>query len=199
MHGEKSLRAALEQGMGVLALTAHLGNWDLLACSQAASGLPLSIVTRRSKNRHVNRFWMESREAFGVGMYADRNSKEQILSDLQQGGVTGFVLDQHMPPKHSTPVTFLGRMCSATPGLAALHLDSGAPVVPVFLTRTSPGRFEVHFEPPVEEQLTGDRERDLRTLTQAYTDVIDRWVAKYPEQWLWVHRRWKPIPGIHQH
>ena len=199
VHGEKSLRAALGQGMGMLALTAHLGNWDLLACSQAASGLPLSIVTRRSKNRHVNGFWMKSREAFGVGMFADRNSKEQILTDLRGGGITGFVLDQHMPPNHSTPVEFLGRLCSATPGLAALHLDSSAPVVPVFLIRTSPGRFEVRFEEPVEAKLTGDRERDIRTLTQTYTDIIDRWVRRHPEQWLWVHRRWKPFPDTRQH
>ena len=195
-EGEENVRAALQRGNGALVLTAHLGNFDLLAMYAAQRGLPLTVVSKEIRNPAVNDLWMRLRERFGVKIVLSHNSLRACLKALKDDGLLGFVLDQNRPHDQGVFVTFFGRPACTTPGLAFIAAAAKAPVVPAFIHRTADGRHRLrvlpHIEPPP------DRDDDtLRRATQTYASVIEEEIRRHPDQWIWMHRRWKtqPLPG----
>lgn len=196
IEGEEIIRTVLRRGKGVLILTAHLGNFDLLAMFSAQRGYPLTIISKEIKNPAVNGMWMRLRERYGVKIVLSHNSMRGCLKVLKGNGVIGFILDQNRPHDQGVFVTFFGRPACTTPGLAFISAVTQTPVVPGFIHRTSDGRHHLRVLPAIEPP--ADREEDtLRHATQQYTMIIEQEVRRYPDQWIWIHRRWKtqPKPG----
>lgn len=180
----------LAAGRGVLILGAHLGNWDLLACAAGRCGLPVNVVTRSIKRSGLNRFWMEQRRRCGVNLLAARGSAMAIRRALRRGEIVAMVLDQHEPG--GVVVPFFDRPAATAGALARLARASGAPVVPAFLIRdAAQQRYRLAMQEPLALVQTADPRADLNKNTALFTRVIERAVRAHPEQWFWVHRRWK--------
>ena len=190
-EGMRRLEAVAGQGKGMLVLTAHLGHWDLLACAAARAGLPLSIVTRRIKSAWLDRFWSGLRGTCGVKLLPDQGSAGRVISRLRRGEVVGYVLDQHQPGGLAVP--FFGRPAATSTSLARLARATGSPVVAAFLIRQPGGgyRLEVSDPLPAISDLVGSQEEKIQQATRIYTETLEQAIRRWPEQWLWLHRRWK--------
>jgi Kdo2-lipid IVA lauroyltransferase/acyltransferase len=187
--GLASIERQLEAGRGLLVLTGHLGNWDLLACAAGLCGVKLHVVTRSIRSSWINDFWMARRRACGVELHAAAGSARAILAALRRNEVVALVLDQHDP--QGVPVPFFGRPAYTSSALARLAIATKTPVLPAFLLRRQEG-FALQIGPVVEVQRSKDRKADVVVNTAALTTVIEDAVRRTPEQWLWLHRRWKP-------
>ncbi len=183
--------AAAAKGKGVLVLTAHFGNWDLLCCSQSLAGHPITILSKQIKPDWLNEYWMSTRSRCGVRILPTRHVRTELLQRLTDDQVIGFVIDQHMPEKRGIASEFFGRPASTTPGLAELSLDSGAPVVPIFIERLENGRHRMWVEEAIEPILDAERSECVQRLTDRYNQVLEEVVRQRPDHWLWLHRRWK--------
>ena len=178
----------LSAGKGVLVLSAHLGGWDALACFAAAVGMPVNVITREIRNTRINSLWMRTRQRWGVRLLAASDSARSVLSALRRNEVVVFVLDQHQPGGAVVP--FFCQPAATLPSLARIALTTSSPVVPVFLLR-SPDGFTLRLHPPVPLMRTGDRATDVALNTSAYTAILESEIGTSPEQWFWLHRRWK--------
>lgn len=175
-----------EQRRGVVAVTAHLGNWDLLACSQALSGVPLSVVTKELSAQRLSRIWMEARERMGVKLLPSRGSILAVLRTLRRGEVIGLVVDQRTAADEGgAEVAFFGRPAMTTTAPHVLAARTGAAVLPVFSYRASDGVHHVEVGAEIET-----RSSAIATMT-AINEAIEQAIRAHPEQWLWLHRRWK--------
>jgi Kdo2-lipid IVA lauroyltransferase/acyltransferase len=135
--------------------------------------------------------WFSVRGRFGTQFIAPRNSSYEILKALKSKGCVIFVLDQFMGPPLGVKTEFLGRETGTAMGLALFAHKTGAPVVPCYTRRKADGRYVVCFEPEVPFEDFDDKNKNVQYMTQKYTDRIEAIVRKYPEQWMWIHRRWK--------
>ncbi|NCD34003.1 MAG: hypothetical protein EOL87_11395 [Spartobacteria bacterium] len=196
VRGLEHLESAMQRGRGALILTAHYGNWDVLSVMTPAVGYPLTIISKDLKQDSLNEFWMQCRESYGVTILPARKSYRKAVSSLRKGGLVGFILDQNMTRDEGVFVDYFGRQACTTPGLAFMSAQSKAPVVPVFIHRTPDDQHVIEVLPviPAPE----NREPDtILAATQAYTSIIEQMVREHPEQWIWIHRRWRtvPLPG----
>ena len=189
--GWEHYEAALAHGRGVIVVTAHFGNFDLLACAEALRGVPLHVVTRKQHMSGVNRFWMETRSRCGLGFIPDKRAAFQILKLLRAGQVVALVIDQHMPPGKGIPVPFFGVEASTTQAPAVLSLTTGAPILKATIERLPNGRHRVLIEPPLSHPGTGNRADDVFQLTLRLNQWLEDRVTARPDHWLWIHRRWK--------
>lgn len=188
----------LREGRGLIVLTAHLGNFELLAMMAARMGVPLTVITKVLRPRGLNDWWVETRARFGVRLLPARQSYRHCREALKANGVLGFILDQNMKRNRGIFVDFFGRPACTSPGLAMLSAQCRAPVLPVFITRRADGRHRVRVLdalPPPD----GMDPESIRVATQTYTAVIEQAVRAQPDQWIWLHRRWRtqpdPAPG----
>jgi KDO2-lipid IV(A) lauroyltransferase len=192
--GTDTAREALARGRGVLVLTAHIGNFDLMGL-WAASRYPLTIISKDLKNEALNTFWMEKRARAGLKIVPAHNSYRACLSVLKRGECLGFILDQNMTRKEGIFVNFFGRPACTTPGLAVLSAHAGAPVLPIFIVRGPGGLHEIkvgrRMDPPADRTPAS-----IAQATEEYTSVIENMVRAYPDQWIWMHRRWRTQPGV---
>ncbi len=187
-RGLEHFEDAAARGRGVIVITAHFGNFDLLACSQAARGVPLAIVSREL-GRGANRFWMETRAASGLRIFPREGSGRALLRWLREGKVLGLVVDQRTGPADGgLSVPFLGVPAWTTTAPAALALATGAAILPVRIERGADGNHDLLVEPEIAIP-PGDRERALAGITEAVNDAVGGWVAARPDHWMWLHRR----------
>lgn len=192
LEGGENMEAARAAGRGVVVLTAHLGNWDLMGL-WAASRYPLTIISKVIKNEAVNRFWMEKRAAAGVNIVPAHHSYRACLSALKKGGLLGFILDQNMIHTEGIFVDFFGRPACTTPGLAVLSAHAQAPIVPVFMIRQADGNHVVRMWPALPPPADRGSE-SIAATTQACTRLVEEIIRQHPEQWIWMHRRWRTQP-----
>lgn len=187
------LEEALRRGKGVIVVTAHMGNYDLAACSQAIRGVPINAIAKTVHWAPAHRFIFGSRERTGLKLIATRRSKDDIHAALKRGEVVVFIIDQHMLPHHGIVCEFFGRLASTTPAPTRFALETGAPIIPLWTYRK--GRSGAHVlraEPElVLETPYDDREANLRHNTERLNRLVESWIRQQPEQWLWLHRRWK--------
>lgn len=192
-EGESHVHTVLAEGKGLLVLTAHIGNWDLLCTIAPHFNYPTTIITKNIKNNAINKLWMEVRARFGLKFVPAHNSYRQCLTALRKNEIVGFILDQNMIDKEGIFVDFFGKPACTTPGLAYMSAQSGATVVPVFMIRQENGRHLVKCLEPIAPP--PDRKPEtIQEFTQRYTRVIEDVIRQYPDQWIWVHRRWKTKP-----
>lgn len=193
-EGLEHIRGAYARGRGVLLFSAHFGHWELVALMQGFLGMPLTMVTRPLDNPKLEGLLRDLRGGSGNAILHRRNAVKEILGALRRGGGVAILIDQDAH-EGGVFVPFFGVPASTTPTLALLALRTGAAVVPVFSVPRPDGTYDVTYEPPVEIRDTGDREADVRRITECCTGIIERWVRAHPELWLWMHRRWKtPLP-----
>ena len=193
IEGEEIVQEARLRGRGVLILTGHVGNWDLLGMFTGRRGYPLTIISKEIRPAGVNAMWMRMRREFGVSIVPAHNSYRDCLRVLKHNELLGFILDQNRPMEQGIFVDFFGRPASTSPGLAFLAAQSQAPVAPVFIHREGLDRHVLRALPVIEPP--PDRsEESIRKATQEYTAVIESEIRRHPEQWIWLHRRWRSQP-----
>ncbi|OGL13525.1 MAG: hypothetical protein A3G97_00785 [Candidatus Rokubacteria bacterium RIFCSPLOWO2_12_FULL_69_21] len=196
VEGVDHLKAAAAHGRGTLLLTAHLGNWELLAAAHAHTGYPLSVVVRPLDSAVLDRVVTRFRERGGVEVIPKRRALRGVREALRRGRMVGILLDQNASRREGVFVPFFGEPASTSKSLALLALWSGAPVVPVFIQRDTAGSHRVTIEPALPPPATGDREEDVAAFTAAFSRVVESRIRRSPEQWFWMHRRWRTRPGV---
>jgi KDO2-lipid IV(A) lauroyltransferase len=180
----------------VLVLTAHLGAWELSSFGHSLAGYPMKFIIRPLDNGRINTLVNHYRGLHGNQSIDKFDSARGLLRAMAAGETVGVLLDQNSSPPQGVFVPFFGRLACTAAGPAKIALRTGASVVPGFTVwEAAEQRYVLYFEPALELIQTGDDERDTVANTAAYTAVIERWVRRYPEQWLWVHRRWKTRPA----
>ncbi len=193
IDGYHHIKKAFEKGKGVLVLTAHFGNWELLTVIAAMIQFPLSIVIRPLDFKPLDHFFFDLRTRFGGKIIPKQRSFRRIIKSLGQGEMVALLMDQNVDWYEGVFVDFMGRRASTNKGLALLALKTGAPVVPVFMVREKSG-LRAEFGPEIFTVKTGDRQKDIEINTQEYNRVIENFIRRYPDQWFWVHQRWKTKP-----
>jgi len=192
-EGEQHAWDVLAAGKGMLVLSSHMGNFDILCTIAPRFNYPTTIITKRIKNKAINDYWMEARARFGLKFVPAHNSYRTCLSALRKNEIIGFILDQNMIRDEGIFVNFFGRPACTTPGLAFMSAQSGAAVLPVFMLRLPGGRHLVKTLPPIAPP--PDRKPEtIATYTQLYTKVIEDMIRAHPDQWIWIHRRWRTTP-----
>ena len=196
VRGQDIVSEALERGKGVLILIAHYGNYDLMGLfASRLLGYPVTIITKIIKNKSLNTFWWGLRQKAGLKTLPSHNAYRACVRALRQKELVGFIFDQNRPSAQGVHVDFFGKTASTTPGLALMSAQTGAPVVPVFMRRLPDGRHLLEARPPVEPP--PDRKAEtLRDFTAVYTKILEDEIRRYPDQWLWLHKRWKSRPEI---
>lgn len=195
VQGLEHFREAHASGKGVLVITGHLGHWELLAIVSGRLDYPCTAIVRPLDNPLLEARLCERRTMSGNQVLDKHGAFPEARSILLGGGVIGTMIDQR-PKRGGIPVPFFGRPAYVTDGLARLVLDSDAVVLPCFGVFETDGTARVTIEPPVPVVKTGDRAADAFRITTDCTSIVERWVRRYPEQWLWTHRRWAaPKPG----
>lgn len=192
-QGWHHLEQALQKGRGVIAVTAHMGNYDLAASSQAIRGVPINAVVKQIHWHPAHRFIVGARERAGLKLIAPRKSKDDIRKSLHQGEIVTFVIDQHMVPHRGIVCRFFGQLASTTPAPTRFALETGAPIIPLWIRRTkSKGHHVLIIEPEfVLETPHTDHNANLRHNTERLNRLVESWIQQEPEQWLWLHQRWK--------
>lgn len=190
---EAPIREVLAAGKGALALTAHVGNFDLLCTIAPKFNYPTTIITKVIKNKAINDWWMAARSRFGLKFLPAHNSYRQCLGALRKNEIVAFILDQNMINTEGIFVDFFGKPACTSPGLAYMSAQSGAAVIPIFMIRLENGRHRVKVMAPIPPP--PDRKPEtISHYTQLYTKIIEDVIREYPDQWIWVHRRWRTVP-----
>lgn len=189
--GLENLEKALAKGRGVLLFSAHFGNWELEAAAVALLVKPAVVIYRPLDSPFLESLVFHVRSAPGNKPLRKENAMLSMLRTLKKNGMLGILIDQNVDWYEGVFVDYFGRPACTTNGLALLALHSGAPVLPAYLVRLKEGRYRLVIEPEVEVIDTGDRDADVLANTQRFTRVIEDTVRKYPDQWLWIHQRWK--------
>ena len=193
--GFENYRRAAERGRGVLFLTGHLGAWELCAFAQGLYGFPLSFLVRPIDNPLVDALIKRYRELSGNQTINKNESVRKVLTSLKNGRAVGFLIDVNTLEDEGEFCEFFGIPACSTTGLATFALRTNAPVVPGFIHWDERlKRHRLTFEPEVNLIRTGDFKDDVRSNTALFTSIIENHVRRRPEQWLWVHKRWRTRP-----
>jgi KDO2-lipid IV(A) lauroyltransferase len=195
LDGQDNFLAAQRRGKGVLYLTGHIGAWELSSFAHALYGFPLHYMARPLDNLQLNSLVNQYRCLSGNRPIYKNESARMLLKILRSAGTVGILADQNTMPDEGMFVDFFGTPACTTTGIARVALHTDAAVVPGYAYwDESIGKYRLRFEPAVELSRTGDTERDVFVNTQKFAKVIEGIIRKYPEQWVWVHARWKTRP-----
>lgn len=183
------------RGKGILYLTAHVGSWELCSFAHSIYGYPLKFLTRPIDNPLIDRLITRFR-TWGGNQVIDRtHAARGVLRALGNNEAVGILADQNTTRSEGVFVDFFGIPAATTPGVATFALRTGAAVIPVYLRwDKSRKRHILHFAPPLDLIVTGDRKQDIVENTRMFNQVLETFVRKFPDQWLWIHRRWKTRP-----
>ena len=194
-QGLEHYLAARDRGKGVLILTGHLGVWELSSYYHSLMGHPMSMVIRRLDNPRVDALVNRIRCLHGNRVLHKDDFARGLLGAMRQGETVGILMDTNMTPPQGEFVPFFGRLACTASGMARVALKTGATVLPGFmLWEESEQKYVLHFGEAVDLVSTGNDEQDVIENTARFTAVIETWIRRYPDQWLWVHRRWKTRP-----
>ncbi len=186
---------AQARSKGVLIITGHLGAWELSSFYHSLMGHPMGMVIRRLDNRRLDKYVNGIRCMHGNNVVHKDDFGRGLLTAMRAGGTVGILMDTNMTPPQGEFVRFFGiEACTGT-GLAHIARKTGAAVLPGFML-WEPGerRYVLHFGPEVEIPHTENVAADILEGTQRSTSVLESWIRRYPDQWLWIHRRWKTRP-----
>jgi Kdo2-lipid IVA lauroyltransferase/acyltransferase len=195
LDGHENFLDGQRRGKGVLYLTGHIGAWELSSFAHALYGFPLHYMARPLDNRRVDDLVNRYRCLSGNRPVFKNESARALLKILRDAGTVGILADQNTMPEEGAFVDFFGKTACTTTGIARVALHTDAAVVPGYAYWDENIRkYRLRFEPAVELVRTGDTERDIFVNTQKFAKVIEEIIRKHPEQWVWVHARWKTRP-----
>ena len=189
-EGEERLHQAQARGRGILIFTGHFGYWELLAIAHALRMEPMSVLARPLDNPYLHAVLEQVRTSTGNTVIYRQGAVRRMLRELAGGRVIGVLIDQHLHSPDAVYVGFFRRQAATTSALAALALRTGAPVIPVFALPLPHGRYRFIYEHPVDPP-RADTPDAVREFTQRCTDVLEVYVRRYPDLWMWMHRRWR--------
>lgn len=195
-EGLEHYLAARDRGKGVLVLTGHLGAWELSSFYHSLMGYPMGMVIRRLDNRCLDAFVNHIRCLHGNYVLHKDDFARGLLTATHKGATVGILMDTNMTPPQGVFARFFGVEACTASGLAHVALKTRAAVLPGFLV-WEPGekRYALHFGPELVIERTHRVKEDVLALTQQCNDVLESWIRRYPDQWLWIHRRWKTRPA----
>jgi Kdo2-lipid IVA lauroyltransferase/acyltransferase len=194
-EGTERVAAAHAHGKGVLLFTGHFGFWEINALVHALALQPIAVLARPLDNPLLHALLESVRQSTGNSVIYRRGAIRRVLRALAANQAVAILIDQHIQTSEAVYVDFFNRPAATTSALAALALRTGAPVVPVFALPLAGGRFRMVYEHPVDPP-RGDDPDAVREFTQRCTDVLEMYVRRYPDLWLWMHRRWRDVePG----
>lgn len=192
LSGSEHLEDALALGRGVVLATAHSGNWELLGAALAMHGFPLVAVVQRQTNAAMDTFINEYRTKAGMHVTYKQGVREMVKL-LGGGKIIGLLMDQDNH-QDGVFIEFFGRIASTPQGAAALARLNNSPIVPAFITENPDGTHTAIIHPPVFVDKSDDRSEDIRRTIQLLTRIIEQHIRKHPNEWFWLHNRWKTKP-----
>ncbi|MHB8502295.1 MAG: lysophospholipid acyltransferase family protein [Candidatus Acidiferrales bacterium] len=195
LEGHENFLEGQRRGRGVLYLTGHIGAWELSSFAHALYGYPLHYMARPLDNQRLDALVNQYRCASGNRPIFKNESARVMLKILKDSGTVGILADQNTLPAEGAFVDFFGKSTCTTTGIARVALHTDAAVVPGYAYWDETiQKYRLRFEPPVELIRSGDIERDVFENTQRFAKVIEEIIRKHPDQWVWVHQRWKTRP-----
>ncbi|HJX94602.1 MAG TPA: lysophospholipid acyltransferase family protein [Candidatus Acidoferrum sp.] len=195
LEGHENFLEGQRRGKGVLYLTGHIGAWELSSFAHALYGYPLHYMARPLDNKRLDTLVNQYRCSSGNLPIFKNESARVVLRILKDSGTVGILADQNTLPAEGAFVDFFGKVACTTTGLARVALHTGAAVVPGYAYwDETVQKYRLRFEPPVELIRTGDTERDVFENTRRFAKVIEEIIRRHPDQWIWVHKRWKTRP-----
>ena len=194
-EGYEHYESAAREGKGVIFLTGHFGAWELSCFAHSLYGHRMKFVVREIDNPKVERLIGRYRGLAGNSAIHKKSASRDLLKALRNNETVGILVDQNTTRDEGVFVDFFGIPAATTPAVATLALRTGAAVIPGFLiwdheTR----RHRLHFDPPVDLISTGDLNHDVIENTRVFNAILEDKIRRYPDQWLWIHRRWKTRP-----
>ena len=193
--GFENFDAARARGKGVIFLTGHFGGWEVGSFVHSLHGNPIQIVVRPLDNPYLDAFVDRYRTLHGNSTFGKQDFARGLLSAMKAGATVGILMDQNVTPPGGVFVDYFGQLACTASGIARVAQRTDAAVVPGFtIWDKALGKYRIRFDPALQLARTGDDEKDAVTNTALFTKVIERYAREYPEQWLWVHRRWKTRP-----
>jgi len=197
--GLENYQEALRRGRGVIFMTAHFGSWELSSFAHSLFGYPMKFVVRPIDNSNVDALITHYRTLGGNVPIQRRSAGRDILKALRENEAVGILFDQNTTSDEGIFVDFFGIPAATTPAIATFALRTGAAVLPGFLIwEEQVGKHRLRFDPPVKLIETGNLEHDVAENTKLFNGILEGYVRKYPDQWLWIHRRWKTRPDGEQ-
>jgi KDO2-lipid IV(A) lauroyltransferase len=195
VRGDEHLQEAIKKGRGILGLISHMGCWEGTALGLPMLGIPAYAIGKRLGNEQLNTLLFESRGKKGVSTLARGSSYKTILRVLAENNLVGILIDQDTDVR-GVFVDFYGKPAHTPIGAAMLAMDSGAPVLPMFYLKKDDDTYEFIIDKEIPLISTGNRRRDMEENTRLFHTVIEKYIKKYPTQWVWMHNRWKTTPEM---
>jgi KDO2-lipid IV(A) lauroyltransferase len=194
-EGLEHYLAAKARGRGVLIVTGHLGAWELSSFYHSLMGYPMGMVIRRLDNRRLDDYVNRIRCLHGNRVLHKDDFARGLLTAMRAGETVGILMDTNMSPPQGVFVEFFGRLACTASGLARVALKAGAAVLPGFMVwEAAEQKYVLRFGPELNFTKTGEAEADALAATQICAEATEEWIRRYPDQWLWIHRRWKTRP-----
>ncbi len=189
------VRQAEEKGRGIIFLTGHIGSWEILSFGWSALEYPISFLVRPLDNPLLEELVERTRTRFGNRAIDKKSAAKQALRLLREGGTLGILSDLNTQEFEGVFVPFFGKLACTTAGIATLALKTDAAVIPTWaIWDRSKGRYCFHAAPALEVVRTGDHKKDVEVNTGRFAAAVEKIVRAYPDQWLWIHKRWKTRP-----
>jgi KDO2-lipid IV(A) lauroyltransferase len=193
LEGEEHLKEAISQNNGVLLFTAHFGNWEIAPWIISRYS-KLHVIARKLDNPYLEKELLKFRKKLGSQVIYKKVATKKVLSALRRKEMVAILIDQNVLRSEAVFVDFFGRKAATTPSLAAFHLRTGAPIVPVFCYPQSGGKYKIQIQPFLKNSRTKSHQMDILKITQECTNIIEHEIRKNPQYWLWFHNRWKTRP-----
>jgi Kdo2-lipid IVA lauroyltransferase/acyltransferase len=190
IEGIENFDEAKSKGKGILLITGHCGNWELMSIASTSKILRTAIVARPINNPYINKFIENVRQKYGNYVIYKQAALKPIIKTLKDNGSVGILMDQAVISDEGYIIDFLGRGAWTTKMPALIARKTGATVLPAFIHRTSTGH-KIEIYPGIELSKTSDMENAIKEDTSKFSGFIEKYIKEHPKEWLWIHRRWK--------
>jgi len=194
-EGIEHYQKAKAKGCGVIAISGHCGNWELLGIANSWKSLTSIIVARRLDNPYLNKWLERIRTKFGNKVIYKTGALREIITALKRGETVGIMMDQSVVENEAVITEFLGERAYTMKIPALLAIKTGATVIPSFINYLGGGKHRIRFGKELPVRITGNTEDDILFNTRIFTEEIEKYIKEHPSEWLWIHRRWKLTHG----
>jgi KDO2-lipid IV(A) lauroyltransferase len=195
IEGEQYFKEAYDDGKGILVMASHFGNWEFLSLGASAAGYKVAVIARYSDNPLLEKELHRCRTTSGGVVIYKKNAIKNMIRYIKSGFLIGFLADQNQIAQEGVFVDFFGKKASATPTLAMMSLKYNIPIIPSYCIPEGKKKYKLVFEAPIEIKKSGNYKKDIQDLTQKCSLYLENLIKKYPEYWLWMHKKWNTRPA----